>query len=274
MRRFSLLPELVELAPDAEHLRHPPLLDQQLEEVEQLLVGAADGALQARRLLRRGEVGAEEEDLQLAVAVERVGELAQLVADRVELALLLGHVEEGLGVYASCLRHQFLDSSAPERAREIDLAERLLDEAALVLLVEGLAGDLLGRQHGEVGDLLADLLQRAPRLRFDVAGRRGDQLLALLLAGRRRLGFRRLGRLAGAGHDVVGLLAGLGEPLAVLGEQLVGLLALPFGRLDRLADRLGALVERLLDLREGDLAQHPHGEEEEHQRPDHQAEAR
>src|SRR3954451_24190441 len=53
-----VLPELVELAPDPEHLWHPPLLDQQLEEVEQLLVGTADGALQARRLLGRGEVGA------------------------------------------------------------------------------------------------------------------------------------------------------------------------------------------------------------------------
>src|SRR4051794_31244189 len=100
-----VLPELVELAPDPEHLWHPPLLDQQLEEVEQLLVGTADGALQARRLLGRGEVGAEEEDLQLAIAVEGVGELAELVANRVELALLLGHLEEGLGVDAGCIGH-------------------------------------------------------------------------------------------------------------------------------------------------------------------------
>ena len=38
------------------------------------------------------------------------------------------------------------------------------------------------------------------------------------------LGLRRLRRLAGAGDDVLGLLAGLLEPLAVLVEQLVGLL--------------------------------------------------
>src|SRR3954453_22031274 len=63
-----LLPELVQLAADAEDLRHPLLLDQQLEEVEQLRIGVADGALQARHLLGRGEVGAEEEDLKLAVA--------------------------------------------------------------------------------------------------------------------------------------------------------------------------------------------------------------
>ena len=77
--------------------------------------------------------------------------------------------------------------------------------------------------------------QRAPRLGLDVALGGRDQLLALLLARGGRLGLGRLGRLAGAGHDVVGLLARLGEPLAVLVEQLVGLLALPFGRLDRLA---------------------------------------
>src|SRR6478672_4173298 len=41
-----LLPELVELTADAEDLRHPLLLDQQLEEVDQLRVSIADGALQ------------------------------------------------------------------------------------------------------------------------------------------------------------------------------------------------------------------------------------
>ena len=81
---------------------------------------------------------------------------------------------------------------------------------------------------------LADLVERAPGLRFDVAFGRRDQLLAFLLAGRGRLGFGGLSRFAGAGHDVVGLLAGLGEAGAVLGEQLVGFLALPFGGVDRL----------------------------------------
>src|SRR5436190_14307523 len=112
------LPELVEPAANAEDLRHALLLDQELEEVEQLRVGAGNRALQPRRLLRRGEVGAEEEDLQLAVAVDRVGELAELVANRVEPALLLGDVEERLGVYACGSRHQLLDSSAPERAEK------------------------------------------------------------------------------------------------------------------------------------------------------------
>src|SRR6478752_4431444 len=157
---------------------------------------------------------------------------------------------------------------------EVDLAEGLLDEPLLVLGVEALAGHLLRRQHGQIGDLLADLLQRAPRLGLDVALGLGDEVLALLLAGGGRLGFRGLRRLPRAGHDVVGLLACLREPLAVLLEQLVGLLALPFGGLDRLRDRFRPLVERLLDFREGELAQHPHREQEEDQRPDHQAETR
>src|SRR5436190_1325374 len=83
---------------------------------------------------------------------------------------------------------------------------------------------------------------------------------------------RDLGRLARAGHDVVGLLAGLLQPLAVLLQKLVGLLALALGRLDVLPDRIRALLEGLLDPRERDLAQHPHREEEQDERPDHQAE--
>ena len=100
-----LLPELVELAPDAEDLRHPVLVDEQLEEVDQLGLGARDRPLDPLLLLRRGEVGAEEEDLQLAVAVDGIGELAQLLLQRVQLAFVAAHLEEGLGVYASCVGH-------------------------------------------------------------------------------------------------------------------------------------------------------------------------
>ena len=64
-------------------------------------------------LLRRGEVGAEEEDLQLAVAVDGVGELAQLLLQRVQLAFVAAHLEEGLGVYASGVGHASC-FSAPE----------------------------------------------------------------------------------------------------------------------------------------------------------------
>ncbi len=153
--------------------------------------------------------------------------------DLVELAVLLGDVEQRVAVHAGDLLHQLIPASVrcpalplAGQGAEVDLGERLLDQLLVVVVVERLARDLLGREDGEVGDLLADLLQRAPRLRLDVLARGGDQLLALRLALGRRLGDRRLRGLAGAGDDVVGLLARLLEPLAVLGEQLVGLLAL------------------------------------------------
>jgi hypothetical protein len=80
----------------------------------------------------------------------------------------------------------------------------------------------------------------------------------------------RLRRPAGTSHDVVGLAAGVREPLAVLAQQLVGLAPGPLGRVDRLLDRALALVERLGDAREGDLPQHEHRQGEDDERPDHQ----
>src|SRR5215207_6996933 len=157
--------------------------------------------------------------------------------------------------------------------REVDLGERLVDQPPVVLVGERFAGDLLGGEHGEVGDLLPDSLERAPGLRLDVAGG-GQQLLALFPALLGRLSLRRIGRLARPGDDVVRLLAGLLQPGAVLLEDLVRFVAGLLGVLDRLADRAGALVERLLDPREGELAQHPHREQEDEQSPDHQTEIR
>ena len=86
------------------------------------------------------------------------------------------------------------------QGREVDLGQRLLDQPLVVVVVERLAGHLLGREHGQVGDLLADLLQRAPRLGLDVLARGGDQLLALGLALGRRLGDRGLRRPCGRGR--------------------------------------------------------------------------
>ena len=99
-------PERVELAADPEEHRHPVLLQQQVEEVDQLRLGAGDRLREAVLLLGGREVGAEEEELHLAVLRECIGELAELLADRVELALLLGHPEEGLRIYAGDLLHR------------------------------------------------------------------------------------------------------------------------------------------------------------------------
>src|SRR3954470_400977 len=67
-----LLPQPVELAPDAEQGRHAVVLDQQLEEVADDRLGAGDRLAQALLLVLRGEVRGEEEDLQVAVALQGV----------------------------------------------------------------------------------------------------------------------------------------------------------------------------------------------------------
>src|SRR3712207_4704754 len=144
----------------------------------------------------------------------------------------------------------------------------------MVVVVKRLARVLLCREHGQVRDLAPDLLQRAPRLRFDVLASRRHELLAPGLAALVGLRDRGLRRLAGAGDDVVGLLAGLLEAEAVLVQQLVGLSALALGGLDVVRDRGRALVERVLDPREREPLEHVHRDQEEEQRPDHQAEAR
>ena len=75
------------------------------EEVRELVRSAVDRLLDALPLLLRGEVGAEEEDLQIAILVERVGELAELRADLVDLVLFFGDAEQGVAVYTRDLFH-------------------------------------------------------------------------------------------------------------------------------------------------------------------------
>src|SRR4051794_17349609 len=98
-------PERVVLPPDPEEDRHAVLFQQEVEEVDHLCLGAGDRLCEAVLLLGGREVGAEEEELHLVVLLERVGELAELLADFVELPLLLGHLEEGLCIYTGDLLH-------------------------------------------------------------------------------------------------------------------------------------------------------------------------
>jgi hypothetical protein len=143
----------------------------------------------------------------------------------------------------------------------------------VVVRRERLAGDLLGRDHRQVRDLLADLVERPPCLGLDVPPRGSQQLLALL--GRVGLGLvgQRVGRLAGAGRDVLGLLARLAESGAILVEQLVGLALRAFRVLDRLLDRLASALEGLGDAREDELVEDQQRRAEQEQRPDHQPQA-
>src|SRR3954454_19285256 len=97
--------ELVEVPLDPEDRRHPVALRQQLEEAHEVVVRARDHLADAVLLLLRREVGREEEDLQVAVLVELLDELAELVVDLVEHVLLLGHVEQRARVDLGDLFH-------------------------------------------------------------------------------------------------------------------------------------------------------------------------
>src|SRR5919202_7019148 len=101
----ALLPHPVELAADAEQRRHAVILDQQREEVLHGLVGAVERRREAVLLLLGREVRREEERLQVAALAQGVGELADLVADDVELVLVLGDLEQRARVDLGDLFH-------------------------------------------------------------------------------------------------------------------------------------------------------------------------
>ena len=89
-----LVPQVLVAVPDPEDHRHPVALDQRLEEVHERRVGARDGPLQPVLLLLGREVRREEEHRQVAVVVQRVGELRRAVVDLVEDVVLLGDLEQ------------------------------------------------------------------------------------------------------------------------------------------------------------------------------------
>src|SRR6202042_3850814 len=106
----------------------------------------------------------------------------------------------------------------------------------------------------QVGDLFADLLDRAPGLGLDIAPGLLHRLVALGLGLLLRLALVPVRRLPGPGDDLVGLAACLLEPLAVVGEELFGLLARLLGGVDRLVDLPRAGVERVTQPRVDSLA--------------------
>src|SRR5450755_1358625 len=166
-----------------------------------------------------------------------------------------------------------LGRSSPGRPRPnpavlLKLIEEPVDHAALPgLVLERLAHDAagqvgsqgphLGPQRGQrllaLGlDLRVRGLGQAPRLGLGLAAHLGNYLSALLL------------RLLA---ETCGVVAGLGELLAVLlqgpGRLRLGLL----GTLQTALDLVGALLQGLLDSRQEELAERPE-DDEERDRPD------
>src|SRR5437868_5337494 len=107
--------------------------------------------------------------------------------------------------------------------REIEVPDGALDQPAVVLAVEHLAGHAAGRHERERGHLGTDLLERTPRLRLDLAVGLLEAALAVLLdlvLGTLAL---RVGDHAGVREDALGLAARLADQGAVLFEQLARL---------------------------------------------------
>src|SRR5829696_1264259 len=153
---------------------------------------------------------------------------------------------------------------------EVEVADRLVDEAAVIRLVEHLPGDPGGGDDGELGDLRAQLLERAAGLGLDLLARVLDPALALgleLLAQAVALGVADAARLA---EDLLGLPARVVHERAVLLEQPARLVAGAVGLLERLPDPLTPLVDEALDGAEREPLQHEERDPEADQGPDHQ----
>src|SRR5215211_7371632 len=128
---------------------------------------------------------------------------------------------------------------------DVDLLHRLVDQAALVLGVEHLAGHLFGGENGQLHDVATDRLAELAVLGVDG--------LAVLVEPALALG--------------PGLVALLARQLAKLARLLAGLV----GRVQRLADPVTPLVDQALDPAERELPQDEEDDRERDDRPDHQA---
>ena len=184
-------------------------------------VSSAPSSIRVERvlLLRRGEVGREEEHGQLAVGVQRVGELAELLAQLVELALLARDLEQRAGVYLGELLHQLFD--APEEIeREVELARapprtsRFWSAESSVLRVTFSVASTVrsatSLRMSSSARCVAASMSRSARLAASV-----EDLLAALFG----LVLVRLRRLARALDDLFGLRARLLQALAVFGSS-------------------------------------------------------
>ena len=147
---------------------HAVALGQQLEEVEEPLVGALDDLADPVLLLLRREVRREQEHLEVTVLVELVGELPKLLAHVVGHVVLRRDLEQRVRVDLGQLFHQPLPFS-PDRAEKSTSCSASSTSRFWSSLVERLAHHLLGGGDRQVGHLAADLAERAPRLLLDVA---------------------------------------------------------------------------------------------------------
>ena len=119
---------------------------------------------------------------------------------------------------------------------QVDLVDGFLDEPQLVVSGQAGASHLLGGRHGQIGHFLPDLLQRLVGVALDLLAGLGQGGLGLHPSLFEDLRLGGLAGLAGPVDDGVGLLAGFGQLLLVVGEQFLGLVAQVLGVVDGLVD--------------------------------------
>src|SRR5919106_2496107 len=112
-----------------------------------------------------------------------------------------------------------LGGGLPLQLREVELADRVVDQLPVRGRVERARGHLLGGDEREVGDLAADLGERTLRLRLDLPPRLLHAPRAVLLGLVPHALALRLADAAGLAQDLLGLAARLSDQRAVLLEQ-------------------------------------------------------
>src|SRR5659263_375954 len=93
----------------------------------------------------------------------------------------------------------------------------------MILFGHGLAGDLAGRQDGQVSDLILDLLDGLAGLPLDLLAGAVDFLLRLRAGLGDDFGFGAFAHLVGAFDDLLGLVLGRSDALAILRQHALGL---------------------------------------------------
>src|ERR687895_1403175 len=89
--------------------------------------------------------------------------------------------------------------------REVELADRFLDEAAVIIVGENLSRHLARRDHRQLGDLAADLLERTPRFGLDLLRRLLQPTLAVGLELHTHPLALRLGDAPRLGENLLGI---------------------------------------------------------------------
>src|SRR5436190_2128700 len=203
------------------------------------------------------------------------GEALELLVDLLDLprAALFGQEthevpDELVGVAEDGVERPRL--SARLELRKVQAGDGLLDEAAVIGAVQDLAGHLRRGHERQVGDLRADLPERALRLRLDLAARLVEPPLPVGLRLLLHALPLRVGDAARLRQDLLGVAARLADQRAVLLEQPPRLLACVLGLLDRLPDPLAAVVDHLLDRAERVALEDEERDQEADDRPDHQ----